>query len=323
MRLQRILSEVAFSVFPSGALWLNRFSNIILMYHGVDSTGNTQFNSRHAGVKCFENHIAFLKKHFHVITLADYFNQNFKSGKINVAITFDDGYLNNFKYALPVIEKYQAPVSWFITGLNQTDTPAIWADILNIAEKLTDKAVNIDGELFEHKQGAYRSAATGQTLFDTVKKHKPGFEFKQKMVKAFMEIIDFKNRNDLSDYWRLMNDEEIRKASQSEYLEIGSHGFFHNNLGNIPLENAKDELRKSKGYLENLAQKEVVSLAYPDGSYSADVKSVAASIGFKHQLAADGFLLSADKNDPRIRDRAGIYTCGKCGNQLLDAMRRT
>ncbi len=322
MRVQRILSEVAFSAFPTGALWLNRFSNIILMYHGVDSTGSTKFNSRHAGVQCFEKHIAFMKGNFHVIPLADFFNKKFKAGKINVALTFDDGYLNNLKYALPVVEKYQVPVSWFITGLNQTDTPAIWADILNIAEKLTDKPVRIDEELFEHKQGAYQSTATGYTLFETVKKHKPGFEFKQKMVRAFMEIVDFKNRNDLSDYWMLMNDEEIRKASQSEYIEIGSHGFFHNNLGNIPLEDAGDELRKSKSYLENITQKEVVSLAYPDGSYSEDVKSAAASIGFKYQLAADGFLLPGDEDDSRIRDRAGIYTCGRCGNQLFDAMRR-
>lgn len=81
-----------------------------------------------------------------------------------------------------------------------------------------------------------------------------------------------------------MSDKEIRIASESLGIMLGSHGFLHNNLANILLPDATDELLKSKNYLENLIQKPVNSLAYPDGSYSRELIDEAYKIGFWFQL---------------------------------------
>jgi hypothetical protein len=37
------------------------------------------------------------------------------------------------------------------------------------------------------------------------------------------------------DYWLQMTTEEIKKASQSPFITIGSHGYYHNDLARIQL----------------------------------------------------------------------------------------
>ena len=93
--------------------------NLILMYHGISLSKNNPFNSRHTYIKDFEKQLIYLKKHTNIVSIKDYFKENFHPTKINVAITFDDGYLNNFKYALPLLEKYKIPASFYCTCLFQ------------------------------------------------------------------------------------------------------------------------------------------------------------------------------------------------------------
>jgi peptidoglycan/xylan/chitin deacetylase (PgdA/CDA1 family) len=89
----------------------------------------------------------------------------------------------------------------------------------------------------------------------------------------------------LADLWELMSDDEIRAVGRSSCVRIGSHGYWHNNLGNLPPADAAAELQKSKRYLENLVQREVPDVAYPDGSYSRGLVPLAAELGFRDQLA--------------------------------------
>jgi peptidoglycan/xylan/chitin deacetylase (PgdA/CDA1 family) len=115
-----------------------------------------------------------------------------------------------------------------------------------------------------------------------------------------------------------MDDDELIKISKSKFVTIGSHGNLHNNLGQIDIENAKNELIESNLYLENLLQKKIDELAYPDGSYNNELLDYAYKMGFKYQLAAEGFLNKADNDIFFIRDRIGIYQCGKWTNQLIN-----
>jgi peptidoglycan/xylan/chitin deacetylase (PgdA/CDA1 family) len=114
-----------------------------------------------------------------------------------------------------------------------------------------------------------------------------------------------------------MTDAEILICGDSEFIEVGSHGFLHNNLGTISLEKSSLELSNSMHYLENIIQKKVISLGYPDGSYSRETLDVGEKLGFKYQTAAEGFLFPEDIDDHRIRDRKGVYTWDSCANQLM------
>jgi peptidoglycan/xylan/chitin deacetylase (PgdA/CDA1 family) len=124
------------------------------------------------------------------------------------------------------------------------------------------------------------------------------------------------------EYWKLMTDSQISTLRNSDLISIGSHGYFHNNLGNIPLVDAINELILSKKYLEKLLQKEVFSLAYPDGSYNEALLNEAYNIGFKQQLAADQFLGDYENEYPFIKNRSGLYSTGNGNEQLFNALRQ-
>jgi peptidoglycan/xylan/chitin deacetylase (PgdA/CDA1 family) len=320
-KAKRVATEQIAGSFMGGLVAGSIKGNYILMYHGVTATGSTRFNRRHASLHCFRKQVAFLKKYAAVISLDDFFERKFQTGKANFALTFDDGYLNNFTYAKPVLEEFKCPATFFITGLNEINDPILWADYVNIASTLTEADIEIEGELFRKRGNTYVSQLSGKSLYEVVKHQKAGYSFKQKVKQAFGKHVSFENDPAIKEYWQLMNDRHIEETSHSAYIKIGSHGYYHNNLGTISHANALDELNRSKKYLENLVQYNIRQLAYPDGSYTPELVKSAQQMGFNIQLAADHFLYHEAPDNADIKKRSGIYTIDTCLNQLFTAIK--
>ncbi|MBC8357808.1 MAG: polysaccharide deacetylase family protein [Candidatus Aminicenantes bacterium] len=300
-KIRRLCIELGF-ISP-----YRRFGSRIIMYHGVDLIGSTEFNLRFFSKDSFEKQIIYYKKHFNIVTVEDFFNRNYTNDKFTIAVTFDDGYANNFKYVLPILEKYKVPASIFITAINKTTYEILWTDFIDIAKSLTSNEIEIDHCLYHKKaNGEYYNKQTNESLKQYISNY-GGYELKVQMMEAFSKNIkNFKDRPDLFDYWKLMTDDEIVELSRSKFVTIGSHGYFHNNLGNIPHKDAVEELLKSKNYLENLTQNPICSIAYPDGSYTRKLVEKASEIGFKYQLAVN-YKHPEDINDDLILNRCGVY----------------
>ena len=293
--------------------------NIVLMYHGVDTIGDNLFNGRHTPLNYFKKQIDFLSKNYNIVSLKDYFERCSSEKKL-CCITFDDGYLNNLVNALPILEKYNAKATFFITGINEVGVDILWADFVNIVSKLYWKDILIGGEEFRNKNGNYFSKESKKSLMDIVKNIKPEYGFKQEIFSAFEGKINFKKESKYFEYWKLMNNKQIQLLAQSKCATIGSHGYYHNNLGNILFPNAMKELSNSKKYLENLIQKEITAIGYPDGSYSDEVCNYGASIGIIHQTCSERFNKEEDRKNGFLKNRAGIYNFDSAANQMYAAI---
>ena len=276
----------------------------IVMYHGVDKIENRSFNARFFSARNFEKHLKYYKKYFNVVSLADYFdNRNLDESKVNIAITFDDGYANNLKYAVPLLEKYAIPATFFITGLN-TKEDILWADLVDICScYISTKEVCFNNHQFsQDDQGKFPA------LKDYIKKNRfMGTDHFEELKNELLSLskVNFSDA-ELVDYWKLLSPEEIKTMSNSSFVNIGSHGFYHNNLGNIELSYARDEILRSKEYLESLTQYEICSIGYPDGNYSKELREEALNLGFKNQCAVD-YQFEEDKTLTYIENRIGLY----------------
>jgi peptidoglycan/xylan/chitin deacetylase (PgdA/CDA1 family) len=276
----------------------------ILMYHGIDLFENKEYNSRFFSAVNFEKHIEYYKKHFKIVSLADFFeSKNLSNSRLNVAITFDDGYLNNLKYALPILEKHQAPATFFITGLNNNNDNILWSDLLDICSPKINSSIQFNGRTFEKN-----STGKFNDLKNYIKENRfMGTDLFKELKKNLIDksAVNF-NDPDLLDYWQLLSVSDIKEIAKSNYVSVGSHGFYHNNLGNIDLNQAVNELKNSVKYLKELTGYEINSIGYPDGSYSKELIKEAAKIGLKYQCAVS-YINPEDRTISCLENRIGLY----------------
>lgn len=95
------------------------------MYHSVNTSAMPK-NRLQVRVDTFERQMRFLKSHhYNVLSLESIVTLIKKGEKIpprSVAITFDDGYRDNYIFAYPILKKYNLPATIFII-VNEVGRP--------------------------------------------------------------------------------------------------------------------------------------------------------------------------------------------------------
>jgi peptidoglycan/xylan/chitin deacetylase (PgdA/CDA1 family) len=146
--------------------------------------------------------------------------------------------------------------------------------------------------------------------------HDEGFTNKAELINLLEPVIPFKDNIKEKDYWLQMTQDEIRKLSASPFVTIGCHGYYHNDLSKISVNDAHNELVNAKRFLENITGKEINAIAFPYGSYTREVVAKAKLAGYNKLLATD-FLFQEDYNDPYMRDRLTINPYISLNNQMI------
>ena len=94
---------------------------IILCYHSIHPS--KRFSS--ASPELFDRHLAWLGEHADVVSLADV-RSVLPNGRPRVAITFDDGYDDNYEHAFPILERHAMKATFFVTaGLLERDEAVV------------------------------------------------------------------------------------------------------------------------------------------------------------------------------------------------------
>ncbi len=286
-----------------------RGRSVIINYHGVVREPFSRVNNRHVLSDQFEEDLRYFSKYFDVVPLSgifDFEESKNSSSLPRLAITFDDGFANNLLFAVPLLVKYNLPASIFVLSASIEDSEFInWPDLLDVLAVVPGyEVIDFLGGRYVHTPIGYiNSEEHSTTLTEVIKKS--GAERTEVLYWLSKKFLgNFPRGGPFGDSLNLMNSLQIRECSNCNLIEIGSHSKNHFNLGRIPLDLAKYELAESKRVIENVIQKDVKSVAYPDGDYSADVKDLAECLGYSRQLAVD-FRLEGDRFDSRIRDRFG------------------
>lgn len=106
----------------------------VLCYHNIGTAEEIkkfqQEKEWTIDVDNFEKHLKYLKKYnYKTLTLEEFYN--WKQSKIklpykSVLITFDDGFLSNYKYAFPLLKKYNMNATVFLIGNYMSEKSKEW-----------------------------------------------------------------------------------------------------------------------------------------------------------------------------------------------------
>ena len=273
----------------------------VLIYHGICLADHLRYNTLFLTLKTFEKQIQLYKKHFNIISLNDFYEQRFSKDKFSVCLTFDDGFANNYKYVLPILEKYQVPASFFITSIREAGYKFLWNDLLSITHRHGPSKFKFRNEEFIRSPGGYISSSTKKFLADTLRGEL--FESKASLIDLLSSFFSLEKVHE--DYWLQMSEEQIKTLADSKWVTVGSHSYYHNDLAKIPGTHLKKDIEGSKQFLENIIHKEVKAFAFPYGSYNKEAVEQVRNAGFT-QLLATEFLFPEDANDVTLRERMTI-----------------
>ncbi|TCT12868.1 peptidoglycan/xylan/chitin deacetylase (PgdA/CDA1 family) [Natranaerovirga pectinivora] len=102
----------------------------ILMYHHFDEVVSRYLRSTTVTPDLFEEHLISLKAHgYNSITfmdLYDFIHNDKKLPDNPFILTIDDGYLSNYIYAYPLLEKYETKATIFVVTSSRGQTPGIF-----------------------------------------------------------------------------------------------------------------------------------------------------------------------------------------------------
>ncbi len=114
---------------------------IVLMYHNVLKKGKRE-STYCIGEDALERDFGYLKTHgYNVVSCAEVIDAVYAGKSLPdnaVMITFDDGYLNNVKYALPLLEKYGYTALFSVVGdytLLDKSNPKVGGDFVYLGWK--------------------------------------------------------------------------------------------------------------------------------------------------------------------------------------------
>lgn len=268
---------------------------VILAYHRVMELGDESrfpFDPElvSASPEEFRWQMQYLRRHWSPMTLAgllDVIDGRAELPPRAVIVTFDDGFQDNYQYAFPILRDLGIPAAFFVATDYVDAAQTFWFD--RVSHLLFSMPV---GELALPRLGL-------RVQVDGVPSRRAASE---QLVEALKRVPDPERRELVAELEvrygryadagmqylsRTLTSAQIHEMSRAG-MEFGSHSASHPILARLDPASLRDELTRSRAWLEALLGKPVQILSYPNGlvpDISAAVISAARAAGYRLALA--------------------------------------
>ncbi|MDP8229682.1 MAG: polysaccharide deacetylase family protein [Candidatus Gorgyraea atricola] len=204
----------------------------------------------------FEQHVRYIKDNFKTVSMSDGLKalERGCSNEIYASINLDDGYMDNYLNAYPVLKKYGVPATIFLTTDYIGKEEVFWWD-----------------RVFNIQKSQFRTNKINSVLIDKdEKEHEP---FISEMEKEH-------GVTNPAGPSKMLSWDEIRDM-QNGLISFGSHTKTHRNLCLLSDDEVRRELMDSKSAIEKNIGQKVTEFAYPFGRFDKRVRRLAQEAGFK------------------------------------------
>jgi peptidoglycan/xylan/chitin deacetylase (PgdA/CDA1 family) len=244
-------------------------SLLVLNYHRVLDPRDCPFDRGviSASPDQFYEQVSYFKSHFHVTGLPELL-ELVGAGKpvagFRTMITFDDGYIDNYQNAFPILRTLGLPAVFFLpTSYIDTSRVPWWDQIAHLLRRSRNRTLYLDYP--ESRDFPLDETSLEESIRQVLRFYKsPGV----RDTERFLEMLEREcgvARLECADPPLFLNWEQAREMLDNG-MDIGSHTHSHRILSKLSEEGQIEELSKSRELLERHLNTRLKSLAIPVGA---------------------------------------------------------
>jgi peptidoglycan/xylan/chitin deacetylase (PgdA/CDA1 family) len=180
-------------------------------------------------------------------------------------ITFDDGWIDNYEVAFPVLKTYRIPATIFLPVDYISNDKMFWQEELFM-------------RLDARHEGKDSRQARAQEIRELISRLKQGSTdaIDRALSAARSDTADLDFRGHYNRYLSWPQVAEMQKNG----ISFGSHACSHRILCNLSDDEQIRELNESKEILEDKLNRQVSALAYPNGDFDSSVVKHSKAAGY-------------------------------------------
>ena len=281
----------------------------ISMYHYTRDLKHSRYPQiKGLDQSLFRQQIDFMKNNFNIVTMEQVMDA--VEGKADLPekamlLTFDDGYIDNYTVAFPILDEFGVQGSFFIPG--KTFTTHQLLDVNKIHYMLASANIyelveDVKKEMDYYRGREFDYAPTDELFKEYAVENR--FDVKETVfVKRMLQtVLPEQLRNTISSnlfkkyvgvteeqlaYELYMTEEQIRTMKRHGMF-IGLHGYDHYWLGNLSPEQMRYDIAMALETMDEFIDRKRWVMNYPYGNYNQDVldyiKSQGACVGLTTQV---------------------------------------
>jgi peptidoglycan/xylan/chitin deacetylase (PgdA/CDA1 family) len=283
-----------------------RDPRIILMYHRVveEIPAGLHDPAMFVTTGTLDMHLREISHYFDIVPLDAIIEATGKKTRL-CAITFDDGWVDNYDCAFPILKNYKAPATIFIPVNMVTQQQNFWFQ--NLLDLASQAATGDKGgafiQYFSSCVPAWHTKGTSQDHIEDLTDALKG------MPAATLETLIAggyeKLRLTPAGKRDIMSWDQIHEMSQ-QGITFGSHGLHHNILTRLNFNIKRDEIVNSFDTLGNANVAMTPFFSYPNGDWDNEAVSLVKQAGYRGAVTTQLGVNDAS-TDPYILRRIAIH----------------
>ena len=297
------------------------------MYHRVLPKSSAARGSEQPGMyvspETLDLHLAEVKRRFDLMHLDEWLRRAAQGSplpRLACAITFDDGWRDNYDFALPVLTKHGAPATIFLVSGYIGTTYRFWPNrLLSLLQKSLAEpgSVSFPEPLSRIVKPALAVAEKRGELraddADAVIQYAKGLD--EAEIRSLIEAAE-RSCGDCAQAGEILNGEQVVKLGATGLVRFGSHTATHFRLGGqAPRDDLEREIVGSRKSLQDLCGQPIDVFCYPNGETSPG----AIDIVRRHYLGAVTTRRGWHNTggDPHLIRRIGVHDDVSAGREAF------
>lgn len=260
--------------------WRRQGSLVVLMYHRVlpknSPARQTEQPGMYVSPETLDLHLNELRRHFELVHLDEWLRRAKRGAplpRLACALTFDDGWSDNYEFALPVLRKHGAPATIFLVSSYIGTTYRFWPNrLMSLLQKSFAEpgSVIFPQPLIRIVEPVLAEAKDRGALSveDTDRAVQGAKGLDEEVIRGLVQTAE-KSCEHTVAAGEILNREEIAKMAATGLVRYGSHTATHFRLGGrISSRDLDREIVGSRKLLHEISGHAIDLFCYPNGETS-------------------------------------------------------